>query len=329
MDRPERERLRDRTRFLEKRAQLNRYIRRFFEERGFLEIEAPIVVPSPGLELHLDAFELKEETLYLITSPEYQMKRLLGGGLARIYSLGKVFRRGELGAHHNPEFTMLEWYRAGEGWERIAEDVESLVEGVAEALFGTTRLAGLELARPWRRKSVRELLLEEAGVELWGDEPVESLRTKLQRAGHRLPASGSFSDLFFTVWLDVVEPVLARSPQPVIVFDWPRPLCALARAKPSDPRVVERFEAFAGGLELCNGFGELIDSLEQRERLEADLAERRALGKPLYPIDEKFLRALDEMSPSAGVALGVDRLAMLLLGATDIRDVLPFKFDEL
>jgi lysyl-tRNA synthetase class 2 len=322
--------LKGRVRFLEGRAQLNRAIRRFFDERDFLEIEAPLVVPSPGLELHLDAFELKDPSdHYLITSPEYQMKRLIGGGLERIYSLGKVFRRGELGAHHNPEFTMLEWYRAGADWEHIASDVESLVEEAARALLGTTEVAGLELARPWRKTSVRELLSKEAAVELWGDESVETLREKFHRAGHRLPPFGSFSDLFFTVWLDVVEPVLARSPRPVIVYDWPRPLCALAREKPSDPRVVERFEAFAGGLELCNGFGELIDPIEQRRRLEVDRTERQALGKPLYPIDEKFLRALGDMPPSSGVALGVDRLAMLLLGASDIREVLPFKFDEL
>ena len=172
-------------------------------------------------------------------------------------------------------------------------------------------------------------LFQRGRGEIEGDEPVEVLREKLRRAGHRLPPFGSFSDVFFTVWLDVIEPVLARSRQPIMICDWPRPLCALAREKPSDPRVVERFEAFAGGLELCNGFGELVDPVEQRRRFELDRAERQALGKPVYPVDEKFLQALADMPPSSGVALGVDRLAMLLLGAAEIRDVLPFKFDEL
>lgn len=305
---------------LAERARLLRLTRAFFDERGFLEIEAPILVPSPGLELHLDAFAV--EGRYLITSPEYQMKRLLAGGLERIYSLGKVFRRGEAGPHHNPEFTMLEWYRAGAEWGAIADDTEALVAQLADA-FG---VAGL--ARPWERLSVAEATERYAGVRVEGDEPVERLRERMAGAGLRLPSHGDWNDHFFAIFLDAVEPHLGRE-RPTLVYDWPAPLCALARAKPGDPRVVERFEVYAQGLELCNAFGELVDPVEQRRRLEGDLAERRRRGLPEYPIDERFLSALGDMPPSAGIAMGIDRLAMLLLGAREIRDVLSFADDEL
>jgi lysyl-tRNA synthetase class 2 len=296
-------------------------------------------VPSPGLELHLDAFEVGNAPAaarYLITSPEYQMKRLLAGGLTRIYSLGKVFRRGEAGRWHNPEFTMLEWYRAprpGEGpeagsWQAVATDVEALVAGAAQALGGTAALGELTLAPPWERLTVREAFSRHAGFPVEGDEPVPALRAAARAAGHRVPDDGDWSDVFFTVFLDAIEPRLGRD-RPVILYDWPRPLAALARQKPGDPRVVERFEVFAGGLELCNAFGELTDPVEQRARLEADLAERRRRGLPAYPVDERFLAALDGLPACGGVALGVDRLAMLLLQASHIRDVLPFSVDEL
>ena len=316
----ERERIAGRLANLQARARLLGELRRFFDERGFVEIEAPILVPSPGLELHLDAFAVKDaaRTHYLITSPEYQMKRLLAGGMDKIYSLGKVFRRAELGPHHTPEFTMLEWYRANAGWEAIADDVEALIGACARALGREARL--------FERVTVAEAFGRWAGVRVEGDESVGELREKLERAGHRLPSGrAAWDDLFFQVFLDAIEPKLGWT----ILYDWPRPLAALAREKPGDPRVVERFEAYADGLELCNGFGELIDPVEQRRRCERDLEERRVRGLPAYPLDEKFLAALGQMAPSGGVALGVDRLAMLLLGAKDIRDVLAFKADEL
>ncbi len=320
IDRPNDETLRLAGRKLAERAQILRKMRAFFDTRDFIEIEAPILVPSPGLELHLDAFAVEHR--YLITSPEYQMKRLLAGGLERIYSLGKVFRRGEAGPQHNPEFTMLEWYRAGAGWELIADDIEALVSSLADD-FG---VAGL--ARPWQRVSVGDATARWAGVRIDGDEPLPLLREKIARAGHRVPADGAWDDVFFTMFLDAVEPHLGQA-QPTLVYDWPRPLCALAREKPSDPRVVERFEVYAHGLELCNAFGELTDVVEQRRRLHADLDERRRRGLPEYPVDEKFLSALADMPPSSGIAMGVDRVVMLLTGARNIRDVLAFADDEL
>jgi lysyl-tRNA synthetase class 2 len=314
---------------LRERSILNRTIRAFFDARDFIEIEAPIVVPSPGLELHLDAFAVVDDqaTRYLITSPEYQMKRLLAGGLTRIYSLGKVFRRKEAGAHHNPEFTMLEWYRANASWTDVADDTEALVWQCARSL-DAMHVGRCALEPPWPRLSVNEACERWGRVRIDGDEDTETLRARVAAAGWRVPADGDFSDVFFGFFLDAVEPHLGQD-EPTLVYDWPRPLCALARDKPSDPRVVERFEVYAAGLELCNAFGELTDAAEQRRRLDVDRSERRRRGLPDYPIDEKFLAAVGEMPPSAGIALGVDRLAMLLFGAADIREVLAFADDEL
>lgn len=354
---------------LERRARILAATRRFFEERGFLEIEAPLLCPSPGLELHLSAFRVtpglphgpsssprsgggSADDAYLITSPEYQMKRLLTAGLRRIYSLGKVFRSGELGPHHNPEFTMLEWYRAFAGWQAVADDVAALCEELALLLHGRPALDYrgqlLDVHTPWPAMTVLEAVERHARLRLRGDEPVDELFAKIRAAGYPLPAPArpsdhapnervhSWEDLFFSVFLDHVEPKLCTPPtdgapaRPLILYDWPAPLCALARKKPTNPAVVERFEAYALGLELCNGFGELCDEAEQRQRLQRDAQERAQRGLPVYPTDERFLGALSEgMPPSGGVALGIDRLVMLLCSAAHIRDVLPFTADEL
>lgn len=352
---------RRRLRNIERRSQILARIRSFFSHREFTEIEAPLVVPSPGLELHLAAFAVEPSRRYLITSPEYQLKRLLAGGMRRIYSLGKVFRHGELGPHHNPEFTMLEWYRAYAGWSSVATDVVELCAELAVAIHGSPRLRyhgqELDLTPPWPTLSVAEAVHRHTGLRIRGDETAAELRNKVLAAGYPDPpklalkdgtdrardegdndndeGGWSWDDVFFSVFLDHVEPALAAAApgqpvRPVVLADWPAPLCALARRKPGSPEVVERFEAYVAGLELCNGFGELCDVAEQRQRLLHDVAERARRGLPVYPLDERFLAALAEgMPPSGGVALGVDRLLMLLLDAAHIREVLPFTADEL
>lgn len=356
---------RDRRRqLLAKRGQALSSIRRYFAQHDFLEIEAPLVVPSPGLELHLQGFSVadaqnSQAPRYLITSPEYQLKRLLVSGLRRIYSLGKVFRSGEAGPHHNPEFTMLEWYRAYGDWRAVAQDVASLSAQLASELHGSPRFVRtvepssevptgkqiIDLSLPWPELTVRQAVLMHSGLDVRGDETSPELAAKLQAGGYRVPQPTliddegqpfwAWDDLFFSVFLDHVEPKLcAPGPdgvhRPLILCDWPSPLCALARRKPGSPHVVERFEAYVAGLELCNGFGELCDPDEQRQRFVHDLQERKRRGLAAYPIDERFLAALAEgMPPSGGVALGVDRLLMLLLDASHIRQVLPFGIDEL
>jgi len=285
--------------------------RAFFRDAGFLEVETPLIVSSPGTEVHLDAVEVTitphpgagPRPGYLITSPEYHMKRLLAAGGPPIFSLGRVFRDGERGAHHRPEFTMLEWYRPWAGYEALMEDCERWLLALAG---GTTlRYQGetLDLEPPWPRVRFYDAMRERAGLI----------------APERLDP-----DALLEAFVDRVEPTLGRG-RPELLIEWPITMAALARPAPHDPRVAERFEVFAAGLELGNAFGELTDAAEQRRRCEADNAERLALGRPAYPLDEDFLDALAQgMPPSAGIAVGLDRLVMLLLDAATIDDVLAF-----
>jgi lysyl-tRNA synthetase class 2 len=300
------------------RARALRAIRSLFEADGFLEVDTPAIVPSPGLDLHLDAFEVigGRAPTYLITSPEYQMKRLLSGGVPRCFQLARCFRKGETGSLHNPEFLLLEWYRAFAGVESILDDTERIVRHVARELTGEEAIASpnapnvrVDLSQPFERLSVGDAFARYAGVP--ADDAIALASTNESR--------------FFELLVDAVEPALALSSVPIFLVDYPMPFASLARANPSDPRVSERFELYVGGVELCNGFGELTCPIEQRARLVRDQDERRARGLPEYPIDERFLAALEEgMPPAAGNALGVDRLIALCLGAGSIADVLPF-----
>ena len=202
---------------------------------------------------------------WLITSPEYHMKRLVAAGLPRIVQIGKCWRGGESGPHHRGEFTMVEWYRAGAPLAALADDCEALLRAAAVAAGRDP--AALGLAAPFARTTVRELWARHAGIELGGDEDAAALRAKAAAAGVALGTATAWDDIFYQVFLDRIEPRLAAG-GPTFVFDWPAPLAALARPKPGDPRVVERFELYAGGLELANAFGELTDAVEQRRRFE-------------------------------------------------------------
>ncbi|MEP6653795.1 MAG: EF-P lysine aminoacylase EpmA, partial [Myxococcales bacterium] len=285
-------------------------------------------VRAPGQEVHLDA--LASEDRWLVTSPEYAMKRLCAAGYERIVSIGKCWRAEEHGPHHESEFTMIEWYRAGAPLEKIAADCEELV-GLAGRAAGRAPagqdLASLGGAPPFRRATVRELLAAHARIDLRGDESASELAEKARAAGISLGSATAWDDIFFQVWLDRVEPHFTAG-APLFVFDWPAPLGALARPHPRDPRLVERFELYAGGLELANAFGELTDPEEQRARFLRESAARRSRGKTTYPLDEALLAALGRMPPTAGVALGFDRLMMLVLGLSAIREVMPFASDE-
>jgi lysyl-tRNA synthetase class 2 len=294
---------------LHARAAAMRAIRQHFDADGFIEVDTPALVRSPGLEVHLSALEVSGagERRYLPTSPEYAMKRLLAAGLTRIYQLGKAFRAEEHGALHEPEFLLLEWYRAGQRFEAVMADTERLAAHIATTLTASTQVPGvhatLELAPPWERLTVAEAFRRHAGKEL------ASLRDE---------------EHFFRVLVEEVEPKLGHG-RPTFLTHYPASLAALARLSPKDSSVAERFEAYAEGIELCNGFGELTDPIEQRARLLADQEARRELGRPVYPIDERFLHALEAGVPqSAGNALGVDRLLMLVLGKRAIADVIAF-----
>jgi lysyl-tRNA synthetase class 2 len=292
-------------------------VRAFFERRGFLEVDTPSMVPCPGLDLHLDAFGVSgappERPLWLITSPEYQMKRLLAGGVPRCFQLARCFRRGEVGSRHNPEFLMLEWYRAFASMDDVVADTEALVREVVVALAQRPEVVvegvRVDLSGPFERLTVGEAFARHGGVS--ADEAIAMASTD--------------EDRFFRILVDEVEPALAALGRPVFLCDYPAPFASLARLRPDDPRVAERFELYVGSLELCNGFGELTDPHEQRARFLRDQEARAARGLPVYPLDDRFLAALAEgMPPAAGNALGLDRLIAMSLGAKAIGDVSSF-----
>jgi elongation factor P--(R)-beta-lysine ligase len=297
---------------LERRAEIVRAVRGFFEARGFLEVETPLLVPSPGLDLHLDAFAVGPDR-FLSTSPEYQMKRLLADGYSRIVQITKAFRQNEKGSRHNPEFTMVEWYRAHASVVDVMSDTEQLV---ARVTGGRVTLGGRKVscAPPFATMTVCEAFERFAGT------PHDATLEMAERD----------EDSFFRLLVDRVEPALAALDRAAFLTEYPAPQASLARRKPGDPRVAERFELYVAGVELCNGFGELTDPAEQRARLDRDRSERAARGLPVYPVDARFLAALERgLPPSAGNALGLDRLIALACGTTDIAEVMAFTDDEL
>ena len=315
----ERERLGERLALLHARAELKARAHAFFRARGFVEVETPLLVRAPALDVHIDS--IAADGGWLVTSPEFQMKRLLAGGMTKIYQLAPCFRANERGAHHSTEFTMIEWYRAGEGLDAIRSDVEALVHELC---------ATAATKPPWQCITVRDAMAKWAGVRVDGDEPAGELALRVRAAGIECPLDAAWDDAFFTAFVARVDPALAALDHAIFLDDWPAPLAALARRAPHDPRVALRFEAYAGGLELANAFDELVDPIEQRARFAADQRARAARGKPVHPIDERLLDALAEgLPPCAGVALGFDRLVMLATGAPTIDRVRAFASDEL
>jgi lysyl-tRNA synthetase class 2 len=296
---------------LDVRARVLREVRAFFDARGFLEVQTPVRVPSPGMDLHLDAFPAGDGA-WLATSPEYQMKRLLADGWSRIYQIGPALRRGEEGSRHNSEFTMLEWYRGPGTMEDVLADTEQLVARVSGGAFS---LGGRTIAArpPFERLSVGEAFERFAGVP----------------RREAIALASDDEDRYFRLLVERVEPALERLDHAVFLVDYPASQASLARRKPSDRTLAERFELYVAGVELCNGFGELTDAAEQRARFEADRAARAARGLPVYPIDEKLLEALTRMPESGGNALGLDRLVALCAGTTDIAEVVAFTAAEL
>ena len=309
---------------LEARARIAAGLRAHFAREGFVEVETPALQVSPGLEPHLFAFETRlrgpvgsrETTRYLHTSPEFAMKKLLVAGVPRFFQLSHAFRNRERSSTHHPEFTMLEWYRAGADYRALMDDCEALLRMALEA-SGRERLvwrgAECDARAPAERITVAQAFDRFAGRDVFALAP---------RDGE------SFEDEFFRVFLNEVEPQLGNG-RPTLLFDWPIALGALARAKPGDPKVAERVELYVCGLELANGFSELADPAEQRRRFEHDLAEKARLYGERYPIDPDFLAALEHGLPaSAGMALGFDRLVMCATGADRIDDVLWAPVDE-
>ena len=311
-------------------------VRAWFAAAEFLEAETPILQRSPGNEAHLEAFATEivgpdavAHPAYLHTSPEFAVKKLLAAGEPRLFTLARVFRNRERSATHHPEFTMLEWYRAGAPYVDLMADCASLLRTAAEAAGSRLwRWRGREadpFAEP-ERIAVADAFARHAGIDLLatldGPEPDrDALIAAAERAGVRTASDDSWSDVFSRVLSERVEPHLGLG-RPTILDLYPAPEAALARRSPADPRTAERFELYCCGVELANGFGELTDPVEQRGRFEAAMAGRRARGQDDYPIDEDFIDALAVMPDASGIALGFDRLAMLAAGAERIEQVL-------
>lgn len=310
------------------RMDLYKTIRSFFVSRGYLEVETPLLVSSPGMEPNLDPFQIRPEPpltppskggepLGLITSPEYSMKKLLGSGLLKAFTITKVFRSGdeENDELHNPEFSMLEWYEQGIDYKEGMKMTEELVRKCAQILGYD---GSIDLKSPWPRYRVHDLMLEYAGIDLDHD-PFQ------KRSGRDKNGTlDTKSDAFYRVWIEKVEPNLPKD-KAFFVYDYPLFQAALAQ-KSRDGKYAERFEAYLGELELCNAFTELTDPDEQRSRFKTEQKEREELGKKVWPIDEELLAMLSSIqNPTFGNALGLDRLLMVLIGAASISEVLLIK----
>jgi lysyl-tRNA synthetase class 2 len=319
------------------RGAITRAVRGWFDAQGFVEVETPALQVSPGNEAHLHAFQSEaigpageRRPLYLRTSPEFAAKKLLAAGEARIWELARVWRNRERGPLHHPEFTLLEWYRTDAPYEQMMADCGALLRLAAETT-GTQRFA-------WRGRSVdpfaepeRVTLAETfeayarvdllASVGPQGETDRDGLAAGARAAGVRVADDDTWADIFSRVLVEKIEPRLGEG-RATILCEYPTAEAALARPKPADPRVAERFELYACGVELANCFGELTDPVEQLKRFEAEMAEKARVYGERYPIDEDFLAALAKMPAASGAALGFDRLVMLAAGAQHIEQVL-------
>ena len=291
------------------RARIIQAIRRFFVDQGYLEVETPHRIPTPAPETHIDA--VPSGSWFLHTSPELCMKRLLAAGYEKMFQICRVWREGERGSQHTPEFTLLEWYRSGSDYRDLMGECETMIRNVASSVgLGETlssRGHTLALSAPWERISVSNAFRRYA----------------------RMPMEKALEDeLFDELMVQKIEPRLGTE-KPTFLYDYPAERGALSRLKKDDPALAERFELYIGGVELANAFSELVDAEEQRRRFIREQALRQEMLKPTYPMPEKFLEELGGMGPSAGVALGVDRLVMVLLDAPRIDDVVAFTPEEL
>ncbi len=291
------------------RSRIIQSIRRFFLERDFLEVETPCRIPAPAPESHIDA--IASGAWFLQTSPELCMKRMHASGYPRLFQTCRCFREKERGGRHLPEFTMLEWYRAGADYEDLMDDCQEIFRSVCREILAeenfTFQGKPIGLEKPWPRISVGDAFTRYAGVSMF-----DALK------------AGTFNELMaFSI-----EPQLGYG-KPVFLYDYPVELGALARSKQTDPAVAERFELYIAGIELVNAFSELIDGAEQCARFKKESADRAAAGKTVYPFPQKFIDCLEKMPQSAGAALGVDRLVMLFADKTEIDEVVAFTPEEL
>lgn len=323
--------------FLLARNRITTAVRQWFANRDFVEVETAALQASPGNEAHLHAFATEaiapdgsRAPLCLRTSPEFGCKKLLAAGETRIFDVARVWRNRERGALHSPEFTLLEWYRAEEPYEALMADCASLLALAAETAGARAlsfRGRTVDPFAPPERVTVAEAFRRLAGIDLLatvspdGDTDRDSLAAAARAAGIRVAGDDTWADVFSRVLVERIDPFLGLE-RATILYEYPISEAALAQPTPADPRVAERFELFACGVELANCFGELTDPTEQRRRFAVEMDEKARVYGERYPIDEEFLDALRLMPPASGAALGFDRLVMLAVGAEQIDQVL-------
>lgn len=327
----------DRRPVLMARNRIQAALRSWLAAEGFLEVDTAALQVSPGNEAHLHGFETRAigndgqgRAMYLHTSPEFAMKKLLAAGETRIASFAHVWRNRERGALHSPEFTMLEWYRVGQDYTVLMQDCAAFARAACTAA-GTRELRFRDRScdpfAPYERLSVAEALARHAGIDLLatlaedGTPSAEVLRGQMAQAGLAASADDTWSDMLSKVLVERVEPHLGHG-RLTVLDRYPAAEAALARRAPDDARVAERFELYACGVELANGFGELTNPEEQRRRFQAEMDEKERVYGERYPLDEDFLSALAQMPPASGIALGFDRLVMLATHAPRIDDVI-------
>jgi lysyl-tRNA synthetase class 2 len=314
------------TSYLQARARILQEIRNFFNERSYLEVETPALQVAPCMEAHIQAFKTEiisadrqtRKALYLHTSPEFAMKKLLVAGLQEIYQFAKVFRNAEGSSWHSPEFTMLEWYQVGMDYKDMMKETLDLVRHVLKA---PVKAEGrpCDPREPWEKITVVDALKKYADVDISKNlNDLDHVRREGKRIGVYVSPHDDWENALLKILMEKVEPRLG-TPAPSIIYDYPVSMAALSRPKPEDPRFAERFEVYLCGIELANAFGELTDPKIQRERFRADVALRKKVYGDDYPVDEDFLRALEfGLPPCSGNALGIDRLVMLATGADRI-----------
>ena len=317
------------------RTRLIQAVRAYFDGRSFVEVETPILQVSPVMDAHIHAVKAdirgidlkKEREMYLHTSPEFAMKKLLVAGMTDIYQICHVFRDAEGSRRHSPEFTMIEWYSAGKDYTHLMQDCVEMVRFCAKKLdIRMLRFDGCECDpfQTWQKLSVADAFYEYADLNLnayLGDKDMFAKDVK-EKLGLHVAADDDWDDIFFRVMAEKIEPHLGMD-VPTFLYDYPASMASLSRKKPSDPRYAERFELYICGLEICNAFSELTDADEQRKRFVEEMTLKQRLYGEQYPIDEDFLAALEYGYPeSAGNALGIDRLAMLFADVDDIQDIL-------
>lgn len=326
---------------------INESIREFFKKQGFIEVETPLLVPSPDTAPYNEVFETilgRKTRAFLAPSPEFFMKRLIADGYSKIFQICKSFRNPtEIDPLHNPEFTILEWYRTKASYTDLMTDCENLINNLFKSLNQKSQMSNLkcqikdkktknvinyqdkliDISTPWVRTSVKEAFKKHANINL--DEFLDFNKAKIisRAKGYRVEETTTWEQLYHQIFLNEIEP---RFPQdrPLILYDYPAALAALSRLKATDPRYAERFEFYIGSLELGNGYSELTDWQEQERRLINDIKIREEMGKKVFDYDQGLVEALKRMPETAGIAVGVDRLIMLFTDIKTIQEVIPY-----